>query len=35
VLAIAASVVAVGTGLAVYEATVSPPDKIGGTVSVH
>jgi len=35
VIAIVGSVVAVGTGVAVYEATVSPPDKISGGVTVH
>lgn len=34
VLAIAGSVVAVGTGVTVYELTIAPPDKVGGGVSV-
>jgi hypothetical protein len=34
VIAIAASAVATATGVVVYEATLAPPDKIGGTVNV-
>jgi hypothetical protein len=35
VITLAASALAIGTGVTVYELTLAPPDKIGGSATVH